>query len=1193
MAILIKKMAPRSNVNNKTTQEKPKEETLIEFPIVNEINQKLTYINKNQVKYEPHSKVNVTGAVIPETMALATIKALKNISNIVGDIDDWIASKLHWTKEELGKYLTSEQIDAVALGIYASENQKGLIVADQTGFGKGRIQAAIARYIALNGGTVVFITVKSNLFSDFWRDINDINSTDIFTNPLLLNADSKILDINDPDMPVVCKTWKKDILNTCIENKKLPDDTNFVCLSYSQLSRKGKKTDFIEEICKGVHINGDEIHNAVGDSTTSEILNNASKVSKSTTFSSATFARDVLNLSFYDNVFPWLQEIKGKESYSPSLKRALAEESIRIATERGNIIRREHDLTNMHIQVVDNKNMYPTYVKYADKLAPILSNMAKLSRIVDAIIMEKNEENKSYVDTLSSSQEKKDARKVWNIANFGSRLSAMINQFLIALKVQDCVDKSVKALKDGKKPVIVLERTMESLMRELSSDEGNLEEDADDNDISTIALEDDNIQENDKPPTYKEALKLMTSKLLKVNLRYQGEKIIEDWNDPKLVDLQKNIFDLIEDFPDLSLSPIDDIKEGIEKSGEELFKSGKIKSKWVVDEISARNMCVKNGKYETIPNVDRNIKVSNFQNGKTNVLILTRAASTGLSLHDSEKCKDHGVRVMIMLDKIKNILEYVQMLGRVWRRGQITEPEFLDLVTGLPFEWYIQAVNNKKMSELNASVTGSGSATFLQYMEDPMNILGNEIAYEILSERKKLASIMGISLNVDKEQSNTTLFYVGKIFRRLSLLPTNQAEMLLKIFYALYEDRKKTSSHLYENKEMEDNWTPVKRELLIAGDNGSNPIYSHNLYLTTIRCNKSINPISSHEIKNFMKNSKNNTPNVEEYVKKILELKPLILENAKASKFKTILDALKAPDDNAVKIADKRLSRLLLFLRSLELGKKIIIPGSEGELLGGILVGFKFPDISTAHLPRNYTLHIALPGEEGIKEMSLSSIIRDERSNIMATKISLDETLKFFDNKAKTTTSIERHMLDGNPLMAIIYAHMYKSGSRMSYIDQNGHKKQGILLPKGFEKTFLKLPYMLSNGDIAASLIKEGHKIRTDYNSPMDGVEIIRFGNKYRVSFPQGKRATMPFENSAEIKRICEGFQGQYNIRRYTFVHPDRLHLLINALRDMGCNLYFDPNIRNHIIEITRSITGINNIGDNMDEIQNYKSLKY
>lgn len=1189
MAILIKKAVPRSN-EKKPTNEKVKEERLMEFPIVNKKNKKLTYINKNQVKYEPHSQVNVTGAVIPETMALATIKALKNISQDVGDIDNWIADKLKWSKEELGKYLTSEQIDAVALGIYASENQKGLIVADQTGFGKGRIQAAIARYIVLNGGTVVFITVKSNLFSDFWRDINDINSTELFTNPLLLNADSKILDINDPDMPVVCKTWKKDILNNCIENKKIPDDTNFVCLSYSQLSRKGKKTDFIEEICKDVHINGDEIHNAVGDSTTSEILNNAAKVSKSTTFSSATFARDVLNLSFYDNVFPWLQEIKGKENYSPSLKRALAEESIRIATERGNIIRREHDLTNMHIQVVDNKDMYSTYVKYADKLAPILSNMAKLSRIVDAIIMEKNEENKAYVDTLSSSQEKKDARKVWNIANFGSRLSAMINQFLIALKVQDCVDKSITALKEGKKPVIVLERTMESLMRELSSDEGGNEEDSD---ISTIALEDDNIKENDKPPTYKEALKLMTSKLLKVNLRYQGDKIIEDWTEPKLVALQKTIFDLIEDFPDLSLSPIDDIKEGIEKEGENLFNKGKIKSKWVVDEISARNMCVKNGKYETIPSVDRNIKVSNFQNGKTQVLILTRAASTGLSLHDSEKCKDHGVRVMIMLDKIKNILEYVQMLGRVWRRGQITEPEFLDLVTGLPFEWYIQAVNNKKMSELNASVTGSGSATFLQYMEDPMNILGNEIAYEILSERKKLASIMGISLNVDKEQSNTSLFYVGKIFRRLSLLPTNQAEMLLKIFYALYEDRKKTSSHLYENKEMEDQWTPVKRELLIAGDNGQNPIYSDNLYLTTIRCNKSITPISSQEIKNFIKNSKNKSPDVEKYVKKILELKPLILENAKASKYKTILDALKAIDDNAVKIADKRLSRLLFFLRSLELGKKIIIPGSEGELLGGILVGYEFPDISVAHLPRNYTLHIALPGEEGIKEMSLSSIIRDERSNIMATKISLDETLKYFDNKAQTTTSIERHVLDGNPLLAIIYAHMYKSGSRMSYTNNDGHKYQGILLPKGFEKTFLKLPYMLSNSDIAASLIKEGHKIKTDYNSPMDGVEIIRFGNKYRVSFPQGKRATMPFENSTEIKQVCEGFQGQYNIRRYSFVKPERLHLLITALRNMGCNLYFEPNVRNHIIEVTRGITGLNNNDDDLDFSKNISNLKY
>ena len=51
-----------------------------------------------------------------------------------------------------------------------------LSIGDQTGQGKGRVLAALARYAALNNKPVVFFTEKANLFSDFWRDLKDIDS---------------------------------------------------------------------------------------------------------------------------------------------------------------------------------------------------------------------------------------------------------------------------------------------------------------------------------------------------------------------------------------------------------------------------------------------------------------------------------------------------------------------------------------------------------------------------------------------------------------------------------------------------------------------------------------------------------------------------------------------------------------------------------------------------------------------------------------------------------------------------------------------------------------------------------------------------------------------------------------------------------------------------------------------------------
>jgi hypothetical protein len=69
-----------------------------------------------------------------------------------------------------------EQIDAIATAIYNHEiNGNAIIIADQTGVGKGRTAAGLIRYTILElQSTPIFVTEKKHLIIDIYRDLIDI-----------------------------------------------------------------------------------------------------------------------------------------------------------------------------------------------------------------------------------------------------------------------------------------------------------------------------------------------------------------------------------------------------------------------------------------------------------------------------------------------------------------------------------------------------------------------------------------------------------------------------------------------------------------------------------------------------------------------------------------------------------------------------------------------------------------------------------------------------------------------------------------------------------------------------------------------------------------------------------------------------------------------------------------------------------
>ena len=1154
-------------------------------------------VNATQVRYAPMSRINPTGAVVPATMAAATRSALEALDGRVGDVDAWVCGRQGWVLDDLGACLTSEQVDGVALALDAADRREGIIVADQTGFGKGRLLAAVARAAVRSGRPVIFLTEKENLFSDFWRDVRDIAGADAFGRPFMLNDGARIVDTSSEDGRVLVPAWKKADVERAVRAGEIPAGSRLVMATYSQFNRKGtRKTAFLESIARGAHVILDESHNFVGDSTTSKTVGAALAAAWGSTFSSATFARDVTNLAAYSTVFPWLSRIQGLDEMTPAQRRAIAEESVRLATGAGRIIRREHDLTNMVLRMhtADGARLARNR-ELADLLAPILSKMARLARRVDAVLAERNEANRLHLDTLVSAEERKAAREVFLTANFGSRLSAVLGQFLLALNVDPCVEQVVASLLRGEKPVVVIQTTMEAMMRELVRDDlhaagepEGAETGAGDTPQAAFdfggeggeagnANADAADAPGGSPPSFRDALGLLADRLLKVSRRfgaaYEKEQVVLD--EPGMREAQEAILDLVREFPDLNLSPIDDIRDRVEAEGRRLAASGRIARPWQTDEISARGMRVVDGRYTAMPQADRNQIVARFVNGTTQMLVLTQAASTGLSLHDSDKFADSGTRHMFEVDPSRNVLARIQMWGRIWRRGQISEPRFTVLDTGLPFHSYDLAVRNRKLCELSASVTGTERATVSLDLPDPVDQIGNEVAHELLQEQQQLTEAMAISLNVDQEEADRELYFVGKLFRRMPLLLSATQDKVCRAFYSAYEDRLRSGGDAHIGRDLDGEWEAVRREVLEPGDGTGDPLTGLDVTVTTIRTIREAMPLASHAVVAAVREAAARLDGGAPFAAhraRIVELRPLVLDAALPRKrYKTVRQALAAGEDNPVRRAAARLDAMDDLLGRLLPGNAVRMPGEDGEVVDAVVLDVRAPPVARANVGREYEITYAVPGGERPRTVSLDAMVRDSRARPLHDQCAAAALIAAFDAAPRGTVAVERKVLDGNGIGAVLAARRMGCGTRVTYSDTAGRTRIGVLMPRGMERRIAIQPCRTSQPTVAAEVLARGGRLRTDPLHPADGVEIRpdqRRGG-VRVVIPAGKRAAKGFE-TPEMLALTGPFQGDWR-EREAHVKAARVSDVLAVLARAGCQFFFDAAHRAAAVESARA----------------------
>lgn len=913
--------------------------------------------NRWQSPYIPASQISEPKAMSPRNLLGPVRKALARIVEANGmGIDEYVCAKLGWTMEELEKNLDAEQADAVAIGISAIDSRSGFVEADATGLGKGRVAAALALYGKRIGLPVVFMTEKSDLFADFYRDIKDIGAMADLGNPFIVNNELVVREEPEPGKKLgkpICKSPTKDVAAMTFACGEYPAGYDMVIATYSQFNRKytgdaaamaskarclrdlqmssqdlvgalskhhqllglsdyealGIKTiedaiqherdahaaavasstvdlagrheaaatlleksrqDLVAHLATQWRIpsdlttlkhqwlmsgalNGalvilDESHVAAGESSqTGENLRYLVANAAAVPYSSATFAKDIGNFILYSRLFPSTLRAsnirdtldRGGEPMQEILSAMLAED--------GRLVRREHDLSNLEFKVSVETGRRERNEQWANGFARVLAMMSYLSGEVEGSVLKMNEEAEAaavkaaaasptaqnQAGSSGSSKKKVAASVGFQYTNFSSKLYNLSRAFSMAVNADMAADLAIKALQEGRKPVITVENTMESVLRELVEgvqadashdaatdsgpvDQGTEESDLAARDAAALAAADalgslsesdaqlasaapsspgqssQSSQSSNRAPSssavelgrrvgFKDILRAYVESLLFANKNtLKNGKVVarERINllSPELKVFVDKVYTLIDEMPEVPISPLDLVKDRVRQAG------------YSIDEISGRTLCLEEGEdgnHRVVKRPGRSKQAikSDFNAGRLDAVILSKSGSTGISLHASRTFADQSQRELIELQPAADIAQRLQFWGRVNRKGQVCSPIIHMLSSGLPAEMRLITMQNAKLRRMSANISGNADNSAInEDAPDILNRIGNEVAYRWMEANPKVSAILGYQVGEFEESmvSKSGTKFIDMLTGRLMMLEVDEQRRVYK-----------------------------------------------------------------------------------------------------------------------------------------------------------------------------------------------------------------------------------------------------------------------------------------------------------------------------------------------------------------------------------------------------------------------------
>lgn len=838
-------------------------------------------LSTEKVTYTPKSENPFTlKSVMPADQQEAVNKNLEKL----GDADQFLVDELGYNdKDDLYSHLAAEQVDSVALALQQAKKGNAFIVGDQTGIGKGRQAASFIRYAVKNGQIPVYFTQKAHLLSDVYRDLVDIGSLEL--RPFILGS-KKEATVTDSDGNVVYpkpSDAERDRVLAYIEkNGKLPKEYDYVLTTYSQVgngvyefdengARKEKKLakgktfgaaalsgqrrrDAIEKLMDNAYLILDESHTAGGNSGQGNYFQHIIQKAKNVTFFSATFAKRPDNMPIYALRTAMNEGGMKSSDLIDAVKRGgatLQEIMSQTLTQCGQMIRRERDMTGVTIdwKAIDDPERVKEQREQYDSIIGLFNDIINFQKkYVSGYVDKRNEELAEIQSTIGIKQ----GTAALGIKNqpFASKAFNTVQQVLLSLKAKSAAERAIDYLKQGMKPVIALNNTNESQTGNLA-----LGEEMDAPDLGTSLKKG---LEGTLRYTQKDAKDNSESGYIK--LEDLGDEAIEAYQE-----LEKKIE---QTSTGLSLSPIDVIKNELQKAG---YKVGELtgrQTEFVYNE---------NGTVTKIKRADTDKKklARDFNDGKIDALILNKSAATGISLHASSKYKDQKKRVMIVAQQQLDVNDEVQMRGRIDRTGQVARGAYEYVVSLIPAEQRLLMMFKAKLKSLDANTTSSQKSKFNEMeVADITNKYGDKVVKEYMAEHLDLYARMadpfgwekslGEDLSrIDPQRLVAEGGGVGdgeagadasKLLGRMALLRVSEQEKMLQEIGELYANEIQRLNEMGEN-DLEITELPLKAKTIRkevwkqGAEPGGDNAFADNTYIEKVNMAILKKPMKAAEVK--------------------------------------------------------------------------------------------------------------------------------------------------------------------------------------------------------------------------------------------------------------------------------------------------------------------------------------------------------
>jgi 2'-5' RNA ligase len=1024
-----------------------------------------------QTGYEPQSSLASLETLLPKNHVDAVRRSLEAVQEKYGDIDKFVAKELGFTPAQLSDAFAAEQVDALALAIANHKIGEAFIIGDQTGVGKGRAAAGMIRYAQRQGLLPVFVTEKPDLYADMLRDLTDIG-VNTPKKPFNILATNDFSDAESrlplPDGRELRQTGKQarqqveEAVKSFNSGKGLKakvkgGDVEYGALftTYSQLqSVKGEqtwRTNAMNDIRDKAYFILDESHNAGGSAnerttqfTRAEFVRHMISEAPGVYYSSATFAKRYSVMDLYAKTGMG-RAVDKPEDLPEAIKQGgvpLQQIVSEMLAEAGQYLRREKSFEGIEFQ----PKVVEIDLKQADNVSAIFRAIRDFDDAKEGAVAAVEENVVSAGGGMGNDNSTGDSGVT--STNFSSILWNIVDQQLMALKADKAADEAIEAWKAGKVPVIGVDNTMEAALG--------------------YYLEANPTKKGERIGfTFKSVLQRYLDRSREILIKHDKDDP-STWERHRLTDAElgpdgvaayKAVQDLIDAFDaQIPASPIDWMRYRLEKAG---MKVAEITGRsagidYGTGDMSGGLLWERPADEKGIGGKARTIAAINA--GKLDAVILNRSGATGVSLHASAKFKNQKQRHMIIAQSAKNIDEFMQLLGRINRTGQVEKPKYTLLLSNAPAENRPAAVLVKKLSSLNANVTASSKGAVGFDVPDIINEIGNQVVAEFLTEHPSLSNDLGTPIN----ENGTPLENLGTVSKatgRMALMPIEVQEEFWEELTRLYQQRIDELNAQGVNPLVAQTLPLAAKTLerfpLFDGNEESSNPFEQPAYLEKVSAKKVAKPFTSAEV----------SQRVAEFYGLEGDLNRREVYRAQSRWSEKAADELR---ERMADFARKRIAEAKTDVRAAELkemfqdqfatvsgafrqyapGTTISFASLDGAI-PGVVTGFRQTGkAKNPGAPSSWVADIALA--DAIKKITIpTSQLGTRSATVVATSEDLTDAIAAFD-EAATTAREDRYIATGN-LLAGFSTLSGQNGRIVFFTDESGATRRGVLMPAKFD----------------------------------------------------------------------------------------------------------------------------------------------